>query len=199
MPFSTAESRSRLWRTLETPDIWKHPGRWQLLAGTLCGVETLLATSGLGLHCVEKMTNIFIVSWLKANRTKTTPTLPLEPLDITQLLYNSECILPFPPEAGNVVSQLYGIWANEKRNDRQVDLSLFRISNIHPSEATHIPHLSPSPRTTARWLRTNKSEFNGWGSLEPHYGWKRGWPCCSVFRFFWYFELCPSGEHIVST
>lgn len=129
------------------------------------------------------------------NWTKTTPTLPLEPLDITQLLYNSECILPFPPEAGNVVFQLHGIWANEKRNDTQVDLNLFRISNIHPSEATHIRRLSPSPRRTAQWLRTNKSEFKGWVSLGPHYGWKWGWPCCSAFCFFWYFELSQQGAH----
>lgn len=90
-----AKSRDRLWRTLETFGICRHSGRWQFLARTLWGVERILATSDLGSHCVEEMTNIFIVSWLKSNWAKPSPTLPLESLDITQLKHNPEFILPF--------------------------------------------------------------------------------------------------------
>lgn len=99
---------------------------------------------------------------------------------------------------------LYGPWANDKHDDKQVNFNIFCISNAYSSGAGHIPHLSwkgwheaMSPQNL--WMATNRREhkFEDWGFFFS-YCMMDGNGTGSVLSsgFLWCSELCPCrGAH----
>lgn len=108
--------------------------------------------------------------------------------------------------AGNVF-HLYGTWANDKRDDKQVNFNIFCTSNACSSGASHIPHLSRKGWHEARyprnlWMAANRRDrkfedggiffFFSCTALRMEMG-----PKGSVLGVLWRLQLCSCRALIV--